>query len=172
MVVDGNNQPIGGVTRSELRQNLSKYWHRASYVYIVTDSSHGKKLLVQKRSVKKDYCPGYFDLCTGGVVGEGEDDDVSAEREVEEELGVAGLTLEKIKVIKQADAGVRNFANVYLVREFNPAKTPLKLQEDEVEEIQYWSHEHIKSLIKAGNTQNITKDSIDVYEDLVRNKIF
>ena len=36
----------------------------------------------------KDYCPGYFDLVTGGVVGAGEDDDLSASRELAEELFV------------------------------------------------------------------------------------
>ena len=38
--------------------------------------------------MKKDYCAGYFDLSTGGVVGEGEDDDINAVREVEEEIGI------------------------------------------------------------------------------------
>ena len=38
----------------------------------------------------KDYCPGYFDLVTGGVVGGDEDDDIGASRELEEELGLKG----------------------------------------------------------------------------------
>ena len=76
-IVDEDNKLVGHATRQEMRENL--LWHRASYVYIVTTSG---KLLVQKRTLKKDYCPGYFDLATGGVVGEGEDDDLSAVREV------------------------------------------------------------------------------------------
>jgi 8-oxo-dGTP pyrophosphatase MutT (NUDIX family) len=37
----------------------------------------------------KDWCPGHFDLVTGGVVGAGEDDDESAQRELLEELGIS-----------------------------------------------------------------------------------
>ena len=76
--------------------------------------------------MKKDYCPGYYELNFGGCVGEGEDDDINAQREVEEETGIAGLLLEKIKVSKQADTRNLVFANVYLVRDFNPIMTPLK----------------------------------------------
>ena len=37
----------------------------------------------------KDYCPGYFDLSScGGVVDAGEDDQIGAEREMFEELGL------------------------------------------------------------------------------------
>ena len=38
--------------------------------------------------MKKDYCPGFIDLAAGGVIGAGEDEDISAIREVEEELGI------------------------------------------------------------------------------------
>ena len=87
--------PLCGMERSEMRKNAR--WHRASYIYVVTD---GGELLVQKRSMKKDYCPGFYDLACGGVVGEGEDADESAKREAEEELGIRDANLEKIKVQK------------------------------------------------------------------------
>ena len=32
-----------------------------------------QKLVVQKRTDIKDYCPGYWDACTGGVMQEGEE---------------------------------------------------------------------------------------------------
>ena len=39
--------------------------------------------------MQKDYCPGFIDLAAGGVVGMAEPDvDMSAAREVEEELGI------------------------------------------------------------------------------------
>ena len=44
---------------------------------------------MQKRSTLKSYCPGYYDLATGGVVNaDDEDDEVNARREVQEELGI------------------------------------------------------------------------------------
>lgn len=139
MIVDEDNNVVGAATRKEMREN--NLWHRASYIFIVTDEAHGQKLLVQKRTMKKDYCPGYFDLATGGVVGEGEDDDLSALREIEEEIGIKNAALQKIKVIKCGDQKNRIFCNIYLLKDFNPGACPLTLQADEVDEVQYWSRE-------------------------------
>ena len=39
--------------------------------------------------MQKDYCPGFIDLAAWGIVGmEDKDVDISAAREVEEELGI------------------------------------------------------------------------------------
>ena len=46
---------------------------------------------MQQRSDEKDYCPGYFDVPTGGVVAAGESDEDCAERELREELGLSLL---------------------------------------------------------------------------------
>ena len=73
--------------------------------------------------MKKDYCPGFFDLATGGVVGAGEDDDLSAVREVQEELGVPNANLEKVKVVKFDGEQSRVYGNVYLLRDFDPDTT-------------------------------------------------
>mmetsp|Transcript_31213 Transcript_31213/g.41315 ORF Transcript_31213/g.41315 Transcript_31213/m.41315 type:complete len:105 (-) Transcript_31213:145-459(-) len=98
-------------------------WHRASYVFIVTSEAHGAKLLVQKRTIKKDYCPGYYDLATGGVVGHGEDDDESARREVEEELGIPNASLDKVGVVKFDGDKSKVYGNIYLMKGFDPDAT-------------------------------------------------
>ena len=151
LIVDEDNNPVGSATRQEMRQGV--LWHRASYVFIITDEAHGNKLLVQKRTMKKDYCPGFFDLSTGGVVGEGEDDDLNAVREVEEEVGIANAQLEKIKVVKCNGEGSRVFANVYVLRNFDPDAQPLTLQADEVDEVVYWSRDYINGLIYSRTDQ-------------------
>mmetsp|Transcript_33634 Transcript_33634/g.24294 ORF Transcript_33634/g.24294 Transcript_33634/m.24294 type:complete len:107 (+) Transcript_33634:10-330(+) len=84
MLVDPENTPMGSVLRKTMRQD--NLWHRASYIYI-RDSQ--KRFYVQKRTLIKDLCPGYYDLCTGGVVGADEQDDVNAYRELEEEMGIS-----------------------------------------------------------------------------------
>lgn len=43
-----------------------KLIHRATYIFVFQTKT--KKLFVQKRSLEKRYCPGYFDACFGGVV--------------------------------------------------------------------------------------------------------
>ena len=47
-IVDENNKPVRGAPRFEMRRDV--LWHRASYVYIITNEAHGHKFLVQKRS--------------------------------------------------------------------------------------------------------------------------
>ena len=116
--------------------------------------------------MKKDYCPGYFDLATGGVVGHEEDDDESAQREVAEELGIEGASLEKIKVIKFDGAASKVFGNVYVVRDFDPDACPLSLQADEVAEVLYWSQAEIEEMISREDNK-ITPDSIHVFQELV-----
>jgi len=83
--IDENNNELGGVTRAQMRKEA--LWHRASYIFITNDEG---KFCIQKRTDTKDYCPGFYDLVTGGVVDFGEDDDVSASRELAEELGIEG----------------------------------------------------------------------------------
>ena len=61
MLIDEFNNPIGSVKRKEMR--AKKLWHRASYVFVINDKN---EVLVQKRTMIKDYCPGYFDLASGG----------------------------------------------------------------------------------------------------------
>ena len=76
LIVDEHNNPVRVAPRFEMRRD--SLWHRASFVFVITDKKHGEKLLVQKRTMKKDQCPGYFALAHGGVVGEGEESDVNA----------------------------------------------------------------------------------------------
>ena len=93
---------------------------------IVTDKN---ELLVQKRTMLKDYCPGYYELVTGGCIGAGEDDDSSAERELEEELGLTGFKLTKLFEVKTDSETPPNkaWSNVYLIKDLDLAKNPLTL---------------------------------------------
>jgi isopentenyldiphosphate isomerase len=88
LVVDENNNPVGSRMRKEVRaENL---WHRASYIFVYNSDG---EFYVQKRSMKKDYCPGYFDLANGGVMGADETDEENAKRELEEEIGIKDVDL-------------------------------------------------------------------------------
>lgn len=68
---------------------------------------HRDQLYVQKRTWIKDYCPGAFDPVTGGVVAAGEEYQLSAEREAEEEMGVSGVPLDFLFTFKYTDERTR-----------------------------------------------------------------
>ena len=83
-LVNEHNQVIGEVERSAMRFGVDI--HRVSFILVFLGKQH---LLVQKRTENKAFCPGYYGVTTGGVVAAGESYEYCAERELEEEIGVA-----------------------------------------------------------------------------------
>ena len=87
-IVDEHNHVIGSAPRREMR--AGKLRHRSTYILVF--NSQGE-LFVQKRTMIKDIYPGYYDPCTGGVVLHGESYELSAARELEEEVGIREVSL-------------------------------------------------------------------------------
>lgn len=88
-IVDFENRVTGSATRRQMRSE--GLLHRATYVFVFDAAG---RLRVQHRTLTKDVYPGYWDLSAGGVVLAGESYEVSAERELAEEMGIRGVALE------------------------------------------------------------------------------
>eukprot|EP00743_Colponemidia_sp_Colp-15_P010038 GILK01011019.1.p1 GENE.GILK01011019.1~~GILK01011019.1.p1 ORF type:complete len:181 (-),score=22.99 GILK01011019.1:201-743(-) len=88
-IVDENDNVVGSATRREMREKT--LLHRATYIFVQNCKG---QLYVQKRTLTKDYCPGWFDVCSGGVLQYGETYEQNAYRELEEEMGISGIQLE------------------------------------------------------------------------------
>ena len=129
-IFDENDNYIGNDTRKNMRAN--NLIHRITDIVVI---NHKKEILVQTRSIKKEYCPGYLDAVVGGVVGDKENVDLCAEREVQEEIGIdVNKTKEKLKFIKKyffEEDICRVWTYCYL----------LKLNEDEIKHIKFCDHE-------------------------------
>ena len=82
-IYNEKDEYIGKATRKEMWQK--KLTHRCTCIIVINDK---KEILVQTRSLNKDFCPGYLDTVIGGRVKDGENVDESAERELFEELGI------------------------------------------------------------------------------------
>ena len=82
-IVDEHDQVVKVVTRREMREGHLP--HRASYIVVIDKAG---RVLVELRTLCKDYEPGKLDACVGGVVQAGEDPVYSAERELAEEVGI------------------------------------------------------------------------------------
>eukprot|EP00826_Nyctotherus_ovalis_P028270 TRINITY_DN2234_c0_g2_i5.p2 TRINITY_DN2234_c0_g2~~TRINITY_DN2234_c0_g2_i5.p2 ORF type:complete len:161 (-),score=55.93 TRINITY_DN2234_c0_g2_i5:19-501(-) len=107
-IVDEENKAVKGAPRWVMRkQNLP---HRSSYVFIYNSK---KQLYVQMRTLTKDYLPGYYTLCTGGVVQVDEPDLVNAKREVAEEMGIENSVLNFIATKHYKDDKVDVWQNIY-----------------------------------------------------------
>ncbi len=88
MIVDELNRPIGEASRSRMRRD--RLIHRATYILLF--NSQGQ-IFVHKRTADKDLYPSHYDVAAGGVVLSGETWQQAAERELYEELGVKGTSL-------------------------------------------------------------------------------
>jgi 8-oxo-dGTP pyrophosphatase MutT (NUDIX family) len=91
VIVDEHNQVVGAAPRREMR--AKRLAHRSTYILVFNPRG---ELYVQKRTLTKDVFPGYFDVAAGGVVLAGETYEQGAERELEEEMGIRSIPLNRL----------------------------------------------------------------------------
>ena len=121
---------VGVFPRSQCHGNPALI-HRSVHV-VVLDSS-GQKILLQKRSQKKDIQPGKWDTAVGGHVAAGESVETAARRELLEELGIEGQ-MEFFFTDK-----IRNEIESENVTVFKLiADGPFVFSPEEIDEIRFW----------------------------------
>jgi len=86
--VDAEDRPLGALSRAELRAR--RLIGRGTFILLFNGAG---LLCVHRRTLSKAIYPGYWDVAAGGMVQAGESYAESAARELEEELGVAGVAL-------------------------------------------------------------------------------
>ena len=85
IIVDENDNPICTDTRKNMVRQLYliirgwKTLYIGLLIYLLLTHSkykvyRRKQFAIQRRAMKKEYCPGFLDLVTGGVVNEGDSD--------------------------------------------------------------------------------------------------
>jgi isopentenyldiphosphate isomerase len=126
--------------------------HRCTHALVRTSDNY---FYVQKRSMLKDYCPGYFDPTPGGVVGAGEEYDLANDRECAEEMGIPeDVPKERLFEFFYEDERLQFFGAAYEV----VYDGPVRLQQDEVESVHMMTMEEIVAGAVAG--EGFTPDSI------------
>lgn len=86
--VDERDRPLGALPRAELRER--RLIGRGTFILLFNGAG---QLCVHRRTLSKAIYPGYWDVAAGGMVQAGEGYPESAARELEEELGIAGVAL-------------------------------------------------------------------------------
>lgn len=134
-IVDRDNRPVGVEPRAVMRRQ--RLIHRATYILVFNGA---EELFIQKRTMTKDIYPGYWDVAAGGVVLAGEPYELSARRELAEELGVRDILLEFLFEHYYEDEGNRVWGAVYRCRHDGP----FVLQQEEVEYGEFVSAEELR----------------------------
>ncbi len=148
MIVDRENRPVGVAPRWEMRAGGLP--HRATYILIFNAAG---ELHVQRRTLTKDVYPGYLDPAAGGVVLAGESYEESAERELDEEMGIRGVALTAGFDFWFDEAPVRVWGRVFVCR----WDGPLVLQAEEVESVCFLTPE---AVLACG--EQVTPDGLAV----------
>lgn len=129
-VVDERGNVTGHAPRRRVRaENLR---HQATFIFA---QSRDGRLYVQLRAKVKDYCPGQYEPCSGGVLARGEAFPENARRELEEELGIAGVPMRHCGSFLYEDECTRVWGDMWDC----VYDGPLRLQEEEVEAVEMWT---------------------------------
>ena len=109
-IVDEADRVVGRTTRAQMRRD--NLLHRV--VAILCRNRDGK-IYVHRRTATKDLFPNLYDMFTAGMVGAGESYDDAALRELEEELGIRGVTLHPLFRHRYEGDRTRSHTAVYSV---------------------------------------------------------
>ncbi len=149
-IVDENNNETGNAARSEMREkNLI---HRATYILVFNSMGD---LFVQKRTETKDIYPGHYEIAAGGVVLAGESYEISARRELQEELGIDGIQLTNLFDNFYDDGSNRVWGRIFSC----VYDGPMELQAEEVESGEFMPLEAILAMM---NDKPFCPDGIDI----------
>lgn len=157
-IVDEHDQEIGAMARGLMREQ--RLIHRACYILVFNAAG---ELFVQKRTMSKDIYPGYWDVAAGGVVLAGESYEKSAERELAEELGVSGVTMDFLFDQYYEDADNRVWGRVFSCIH----EGPFTLQAEEVEYGRFMPPE---TALEYSMVEPFTPDGIIVLKQLLENR--
>ncbi|UBO73031.1 NUDIX hydrolase YfcD [Aeromonas rivuli] len=145
-VVDDQDNVIEVADRARVRRENLR--HRASYILVLGEEG---QVLVQRRTLGKDFCPGMLDACAGGVMTVGEVPLASALRELGEELGIMDIPLSEHGSFLAEGSNYKVWGYLYSCR----YQGPLQLQVEEVSAVHWMSLAEI-----ANRAAEFTPDSL------------
>lgn len=143
----------------ETRDNCHKQglWHRANYGFIFNKNGD---VLLQKRSKTKKLWPDLWDITAGGHVLAGEFGYEALIREVKEELGIDIEQKDLLYLVGSTSVNVKgdiinkHFNECFIINK-DVDISKIKLQEEEVSEIKWFTKEEILNRIN-NNYEGIT----------------
>ncbi len=143
-IVDKDDQVIGQSTRGKLHRNKNLI-HRSIGVCVFNSKG---EIYLQKRSNTKDTDPGKWTISCSGHVLSGDSYQVTAARELKEELGV-DLQIEF--VVKYLCHASNETEMQMLFKAYSEG--PFKLHPQEIEEGKFYTQDKLKVAIRRGEIE-------------------
>eukprot|EP00177_Eucheuma_denticulatum_P004459 GFKZ01008095.1.p1 GENE.GFKZ01008095.1~~GFKZ01008095.1.p1 ORF type:complete len:257 (+),score=32.35 GFKZ01008095.1:89-772(+) len=136
-------------------------WHRTTHIWVLGADG---RILMQKRSALKDTYPGCWDVSAAGHITAGDQSRMSAVRELGEELGIMLEDEGELEFVTSERMSARGstekygefvdneIQDIYVYRPDKAVEVDeLKLQEEEVEKVEYWKWDEYKARLLAGD---------------------
>lgn len=162
---DRNRIPLG---KSLERGVIPPQGEYRLVVHVCILNKKATKMLIQKRLETKHPYPGRWDLTCGGSVVSGETSEQGAHRELLEEIG---LDVDFTNIRPSITTNfVNGFNDVYILQMDDIDLNSLKLQDTEVEKVEWASRRKIKRLIKQNKFIDYHYSYIDYIFEIKRTK--
>ncbi|PPC78588.1 NUDIX hydrolase [Pokkaliibacter plantistimulans] len=159
MWVDRENTVIGSVSRARMR--AEGLCHRAVYVLVLNSAG---EICVHRRTMRKDFRPGWLELSAGGVVAADEEWRDAAQRELEEELGVKAVLTDHGMFFDEGD-DYQVWGRVYSCM----WDGELRLQPEEVEDAWFMPIENISTELMGPITET-SLNAFHYWQSVQRNE--
>ena len=151
-VLNADGTPAG-IRKPKAQVHRDGDWHRSVHVWLFTPD---RRVLLQRRSVRKENNPGLWDVSAAGHISAGEEWVAAAIREVEEELGLLLRADELRHVATFRESAVLNhgtyieneFHEIYVVTRPIDVAT-LVLQDGEVDEVDLVTLDELRRRIET-----------------------
>jgi len=156
-VVDDNYEPLTPLPRHVVHEK--SLWHRTTGIWVM---NHRKQILCQKRSMKKDINPGFWEAAFGGHLTPDETYLQNAQRELSEELGIKALEENFIfhEIFPSGNTIHKKFEAIFEY-ELDREDVNFSIENEEVDVIQWFDYEKIKSILLEENNPQWIHNSWD-----------
>ena len=161
-IVDETGQPTGEIVDRETA-HAKGVLHRTSHVWLARKKNGKIQILLQKRAKHKSSFPGCYDISSAGHIPAGDSYEISALRELKEELGVKA---EEKDLIYGGDRKViwddvffgkpfhdRQISRVFLLW-LDREESEFTIQEEEVDSVLWMDFEQCYAGVQNGLFQN------------------
>lgn len=161
-IVDETGQPTGEIVDRETA-HAKGVLHRTSHVWLARRKNGKVQILLQKRAKHKSSFPGCYDISSAGHIPAGDHYEISALRELKEELGVKAEEKDLIycgdrKVIWDDVFFGKPFHDRQISRVFllwlDREESEFTIQEEEVDSVLWMDFEQCYAGVQNGLFQN------------------